>query len=279
MSIPPFPSGDEVSEVADWLELAVLNTGRPFRRGRLVTTLDRENAKVDAADVLDELERRNALMGTLWPLSVDDPTDAKVVSLRRNAPGRPLYTFFAALGLRQNITGQGRILFEHCVNELTAGLTGHSGIRIGHPREAPVPTSLREAIERYCADSAETEGRMKAPATTDQDMGMDVANWFPFTDNRGGYLHFVGQCATGADWPDKLTELSIRKLEDHIHWAVAPVRFFATPVVVTTQAFRRASLDGGLVLDRPRLVELNRRRPISAVLLRRVRTYTAALYD
>jgi hypothetical protein len=280
VSVPPFPESDIVREVADWVELAVLNTGQSFRRGRLVTTIDREDADVNPADVIDELERRQKIMDGRWPLILDDPIDAKVVALRRmNDRLRSLYRFFAALGLRLNITPEGRVLFEHCVNEVTAAITGRVGVRLGHPRERPVPPSLRMAIESYCQESSETEGRLKAPDAADQDMGMDIANWRSFQDDRGGYLHFIGQCATGADWKDKLPELNPHKIGDHINWAVRPVRFFATPVVVTHQEFRHASQDGGLILDRPRLMELAVSAPISSALLRRVRTFTATLYN
>lgn len=276
-SIPPFPDGDDVYEIADWMELAVLRTGRASKRGNLVSTIEREDARVSAADVLDELERRSALMRELWPLKLDDTKS--VVSLQSKPVSKALYTFFAALGLRQNITNEGRELFEHCVNALSSGLTRNAGIRIGFPRRDPVPTSLADATEMYLAASLELAGKMKPPPLTDGDLGLDVVNWMTFQDRRGGYLHFIGQCASGADWPDKLTELNPHKWADHINWAVPPVRFFATPFVVPTEDFRRSCLDGGLVLDRPRLIELSRRASIPAGILKRVREYTESLYD
>ena len=107
---------------------------------------------------------------------------------------------------------------------------------------------------------------------------MDIANWVPFNDGRGGYVHFIGQCATGADWEDKLTELNPHKWGDHVNWAVPPVRFFATPFVIPTEAFRRSSLDGGLVLDRPRLMELASKTTVSARTIKKLRKYTNTLY-
>jgi hypothetical protein len=274
---PPFPSSDEISEVADWVELMVLLSEKPYKRGSLVTTLEREDAHVNSADVFDELERREALMGELWPLDLDD--DEAVLSLREGAAHRTLYTFLAALGLRQNITHDGRVLFEECVSELSSAITGHAAIRIGHPRKAPVPQSLREAIERYCVDSREQEGKFKPPEAADKDLGMDVANWWPFKDGRGGYVHLIGQCATGADWDEKLPELAPRLWEEHIHWAVPPVRFFATPMVVSHEDFRRSSILGGLMLDRPRLIELAQRAGLSDETRDRIEDYTLTLYD
>jgi hypothetical protein len=279
MKAPTFPSGDEASEVADWVELSVMSKGTAQKRGNLTTTLEREDAKVDAADVFDEVERRHKLMGTLWPFKLDDPVDARIVEKRSKAKGKMLYSFLAALALRQNITPEGRILFEECVTELSGAFTGRAGIRIGFPRKAPVPTSLADAVDKYVKDSSELEGKMKAPPLTDGDLGMDVANWLPFKDQRGGYLHLIGQCATGADWSDKLTELNTYKWLDHIHWAVPPVRFFATPFVISVQDFRRSSLDGGLVLDRVRLMELADKQSLSGELTRRLRNYVDGLYS
>jgi hypothetical protein len=275
-TIPSFPYGDDIYETADWVELAVLRGGRPFKRGNLVTTIAREDANLSAADVMDELQRRSRLMGKLWPLQLDGSEN--IVSLRSRPPARVLYTFFAALGLRQGITNHGRELFESCVSELSAGLTANHGIRIGAPRRNPVPTSLADAISMYCAASVEFDGKMRAPPLSDGDLGMDIANWMPFRDGRGGYLHFIGQCATGADWSDKLTELNPHKWADHVNWAVPPVRFFATPFVIPTENFRRSCLDGGVVLDRPRLVELATKTRLTAAMLRAIDKYTASLY-
>lgn len=187
--------------------------------------------------------------------------------------------FLAALGMRVNIDHDGRVLFEECVAELSTGLTGNPAMRIGHPRKPPIPTPLKEAIELYCAESGELEGVFKAPQAADKDLGLDVATWLTFKDKRGGYLHFIGQCATGADWVDKLVDLNTPVLKDHVYWAVEPVRFFATPFVVPSEKFRRSSLKAGLVLDRPRLMELAERRAVPQALVDRLAAYTAGLYN
>ena len=102
------------------------------------------------------------------------------------------------------------------------------------------------------------------------DLDVDVVAWFPFLDRRGSYLHLVGQCATGADWKDKLTELNPHKWGDHLSWAVPPARFFATPLIIRKEEMRRLSKDGGLMLDRPRLIELADRRPLAKELMEEV---------
>jgi hypothetical protein len=273
---PPFPEDDDVAAVADWAELSAVLTGSPLSQAKLRTTVGRENAVSSTLveDAWAELQQRKVLFGGAWPFRLDETT----LTLRRRPGAIAWYAFLAALGLRYNIDNVGRELFEHCVAEVVAGLTGRRGLRIGFPRRAPMPTSLAEAVRVYCGGSAEELGVLHPTLPTDGDLGLDVVSWIAFRDARGGYLHFIGQCATGADWGDKLTELNPFKWGDHISWAVQPVRFFATPVIVRLGEFRRASKDGGLILDRPRLLALHEEAPLRGSTKRRVEAYCAELY-
>lgn len=181
--------------------------------------------------------------------------------------------------MRVGIENQGRILFESCVAEIVEGLTRIPGIRIGFPRVSPVPSDLTEAVKLYCERSCEPEGFSKSFPATDRDLGIDVVSWFPFRDKRGAFVHLVGQCATGADWKEKLPELNPHKWTDHLNWAVLPVRFFATPIVLRKEANRRLSMDGGLLLDRPRLLELAEMKPLGDGLRSELKSYCFSLYS
>jgi hypothetical protein len=254
-----------------------LYTGEAFTRAKLTTTAARENpqSKTLVEDTWSELQARSILFGGRWVFRLDDVA----LTPRRRTHEAIWYRFLAALGLRYNIDGKGRELFEHCVAEIVRGLTGRLGVRIGSPRRLPVPRSLKDAVDAYCQSSGEDMGKFHDPLATDGDLGLDVVSWMGFTDTRGGYLHFIGQCATGADWKEKLTELNPEKWSDHVSWAVRPVRFFATPVIVTgTWEFRRASKDGGLILDRPRLVALHEKAPLARRTRREIEKYCDNLY-
>lgn len=274
MAAPPFPSDEDVYTIADWAEITAVSTGRSVSRGKLITTLAREGAvsSAMAQDVWSELERRSALLAETWPLVLED-----AVLRARTARPSIIYVFLAALGLRYNIDGRGRELFEHCVTQIVAALTGRPGIRIGFPRRSPVPTPLAEAVNEYCRLSDEQLGRI-APPSSDGDLGLDIVSWRSFADGRGGYVHYIGQCATGADWRDKLTELNPHKWTDHVNWAVPAVRFFATPFVLRHEEFRRVSMDGGLILDRPRLLSLEKEAKLSRKLTNTLRAYCEELY-
>ena len=123
-----------------------------------------------------------------------------------------------------------------------------------------------------------SEEKLKTPPHGDKDLGLDVVTWMAFSDKRGAYLHFIGQCATGDDWYSKLHDLKVDWWKEHVGWAVEPVRFFATPIVVPTTKWRRTCLAAGLVLDRPRLIELFFRFSVRARWIAQIKSYCEALY-
>lgn len=275
--VPPFPSTNDPSEVADWVELTVCATGSRFGRGKLQTTMAREDAgDVNVvADIWAELESRARLFDRRWPFRITHDGVEPIARPRSFA----MHVFMAALGMRTNIDGAGRELFEHTVAELLRGIVGPNTVRIGAPRRPPIRTSLTDAVRDYFDAAAEDSAILRPFPTTDGDLGLDVAGWMTFSDSRGGYLHLIGQCATGADWPEKLLELNVRKWGDHVNWSVNPVRFFALPFIVRMDQFRRATLDGGLLLDRPRLMQLATMSPISTRLRLQLQRYCTGLYS
>lgn len=275
LATPPFPSDDDIPILADWVELATMGGQHPLTRGKLRTTMGRES--VGAADRRTdetwlELTRRAKIQAKGWPLKLDGDT----LSVARSDSALIFHYFLCAVSLGQNIDNAGRQLFEHCVSDVTAGLTLNHALRIGFPRTGGMPHSFREAVSLYCRLSGESV--VAPPPGTDNDLGLDVASWRLFSDGRGGYLHFVGQCATGADWFEKLGDLDIRVWSDHVNWAVTPVRFFATPFVIPIERWRRSCLKGGLVLDRPRLLELATTSPLRPRRLAAILDYCRLLY-
>jgi hypothetical protein len=271
LTSPPFPEENDPGLLADWAELWALTHHSPLSLGKFRTTLSRESQLVEtaAADAWSELERRAALISDSWPLKLQDGVLASVEGQAA------LFNYFmCALTFRYNIENSGRRIFEYCVTDAVRALTWNTALRIGAPREPHLP--LDTVVDQYCTQALEEKGK-QLPAT-DGDLGLDIAGWIRFPDNRGGYLHFVGQCATGQNWDEKLTELNPHKWRDHVGWAVPPVRFFATPFVIPENNFRRVSQDAGLILDRPRLLYLSTKAPLQPGTLKLVEEYCAQLY-
>lgn len=272
LTAPPFPEENDPWLLADWAEMWAMTSPAPLTHGKLRTTLSRESqlTEVAAIDTWNELARRASLFSTEWPLKLDEESLAA-----DQGAGTLLFNYFmCALTYRYNIDNDGRRIFEHCVTDVVSALTGAPALRLGAPRVPHRP--LKDVVSDYCTQSTEKAG--EPCPLTDGDLGLDIAAWTVFPDKRGGHLHFIGQCATGQNWDDKLTELSPNKWHDHVHWAVPPVRFFATPWVIPGPDFRRVSQDAGLVLDRPRLLYLSTKAALSQATKELVREYCADLY-
>lgn len=269
---PPFPEENEPELLADWAELWAMSEKRPLSLGKLRTTLARESqsSETSAADTWSELQRRSAVFRAEWPLRFED----EELRVAPEASTLLFNYFMCALTFRYGIENETRRVFELCVRDVMRALTRLDVMHLGAPRIPHRP--LKDVVADYCDASKEVKG--DDPPLTDKDLGLDVAAWISFPDGRGSYLHFLGQCATGGNWEDKLTELCVNQWRDHVRWAFDPVRFFATPFVIQNDDFRRVSQAAGLVLDRPRLLHLSTLSPLSSETVEQVRACCRALY-
>jgi hypothetical protein len=261
---PEFPVGGDSADVADWAELLVIGRRKPLTHASLSRVAEREGGGI-GEDVIDSawesLGDRARLHGSRWPFQLADDTLAPSTP---RADLLALYTFLCLLSFSGEVEHAGRRLFEHCVSDLVVGLTNGPALRLGAPRIAPVPTGFEAAVTYYgTAGDEKIVARLVDP-DHEQDGGLDVASWFPFDDSRGCYLHLIGQCATGANWLDKTRDLTVDRWYDYIQWGLRPVPFLAIPrVILSNLQLRRVTKEAGLVLDRPRLLELCSRKPLS----------------
>jgi hypothetical protein len=281
LGAPVFSEEFDVSELADWVELTVAVSDHPFLVGTLQTTLAREGSRGDPAAIAEqvwsELVRRGELCRDSWPLRL---VGNRLRRLRLH-PNSLLHYYLTSLSLGDDVRSGGRRLFEECVTDLVAGLSGGYALRTGWPRTRGMPASLDEAVASYTALSKEQKIQQQPLPASDKDFGLDVVTWRRFQDGRGGYLPFIGQCATGKNWyeTDKHKELQIGSWTPHVTWAVDPVRFFAVPFVIPPDRWFRTSRDAGLVLDRPRLLELALNSPISRRRAASMYAYCRTLYE
>lgn len=273
LASPPFPEENDPWLIADWAELWAMTHASPLSMGKLKTTLARESQldEAEAVDAWTELERRAKLFSPEWPLTLAQD----VLAAKPDGDAVIFNYFMCALAFGYGIENEGRKIFEFCVRDVVRALIGHPALRLGAPRVPYRP--LKDLVIDYCKQSIEKEGQ--PPPATDADLGLDIAGWLPFPDGRGGHVHFIGQCATGQNWVDKVTELNANKWRDHVQWAVPPVRFFAAPFVIREKDFRRVSQDAGLVLDRPRLLYLMGKAPLLPDTLKAVKDYCSTLYS
>jgi hypothetical protein len=88
-----------------------------------------------------------------------------------------------------------------------------------------------------------------------KEAGLDLMLFRPFADGRTGLPVFLFQCASGADWNEKLHTPSLRIWTKVIQFPSDPKKAFATPFAILSPEFARTSnLVDGLVIDRLRLL-------------------------
>jgi hypothetical protein len=280
--VSAFPAGAKPDPwaVADWVELRALASRAVVKRGDIRSALETEGAETPelvAEETWHVLEERSRLHGSRWPLVL---AGARISRRNHTRVSLSLYRYLSVLSLGQDIDADDRALFEDVVAALLSPLTGRPGYRTGHPARPGQLRSFRERVEKYgLLASLATSEIGQDPLPDDKDLGLDAASWRRFADGRGGDVHFIAQCATGGDWEEKLSDLNLEVWKPHIAWAVTPVRVFATPrvLVVPSTKWIRITRKGGLILDRPRLVELSTTTRVSQRLMRQMQARLRAL--
>ena len=103
-------------------------------------------------------------------------------------------------------------------------------------------------------------GRIHTPLLSSaNDLGLDVACWSTLFPDARDIMHLWGQCATGEDWDEKLGDLNFELWKRHVTFDFPPLRFLAIPRVVPNRKdWGRIVTEAGLVLDRPRLLHLQK---------------------
>lgn len=176
----------------------------------------------------------------------------------------PAYAFCLILALKdwysvgeRDYTEQGE-LFEK-LTERSLQAHGWRLLRTGW--SATKVNRLRSTVEAIAAHLGEPEiaggvGRWTKPDA--KDAGLDLVCDRPFADERGGRPLFFVQCASGADWGQKVYTPDLRLWGQLIDFSNSPIRGFALPYALGDDDFRRTvSRVNGMVLDRLRLVAVS----------------------
>jgi hypothetical protein len=281
------PSAAEGREAhADWLELRALEAAdrnssiqdliQVIRRTGTIEAIksddepedpeDRgaEKTQVVAEDAFAEIEDRHTSCGGdrgAYPYRLG----SQYIELRKGRE-QSVYLFLLLLSRFGKDAGpkgsHGARLFELlCVEAATDYFGGVKcevrSFHFGAPRRS-TPRGFRDALNEMCREMGEGQGcRADRPNLADQkDARLDLSIWRPFPDNRPGKLIGFGQCATGTDWPDKLTHLQ----PEHFcrQWmldtpSVLPIRLFFAPFRIENRRWRDVTGMGGIIFDRCRI--------------------------
>lgn len=104
-------------------------------------------------------------------------------------------------------------------------------------------------------------GQYKKPRGTKrytQDGKLDTVGWIPFSDNLQGKLSVFGQCKTGTNWRDAISQLQpagfIKKFMTN-PYHTDPLRAFFVSESVDRSRWHDMTIDAGLLFDRCRIVD------------------------
>lgn len=147
-------------------------------------------------------------------------------------------------------------LFEHLSTIAAGNYVAGDAIRFAAPR-VNLPKKFSLALDTLCRDLIkEGDGYKDNTPASSKDRTLDVVAWRKFRDDSPGKLLLFGQCATGADWADKLTELQPGAF--CAQWMlttppVEPLRAFFIPHRVEEDSWEWYSRRAGIIFDRCRL--------------------------
>lgn len=228
---------------------------------------EQDEALAQAAfDELDERRRNFGDRAAFYPFEISGTS----LNLKEDAE-QSLYTFLALLSWFGKDAGpngwDGEKVFEDicakaCESYFGAQFNGRvRSVVFGFPRRV-LPRSFGPALDELCASIGEGAGHHKGrPRLPDQkDAKLDIVSWIEFHDRRQGKLISFGQCATGRNWTEKITELPSPDRWCG-HWmsetpTVLPIRAFFVPHRIERDNWSHSCTFGGILYDRCRIASL-----------------------
>ena len=282
------PASASPERHADWVELLALSKAdhngslqdivQELRRSGSVEDVESdedepvldigsEKTQIIAEGAFSEIEDRLSACGTdpaLYPFEVT----AQYIQERPRDEVSSVYQFLLLLSKFGKDAGpaaaDGADLFERlsavaALQYFGGADRGVETYLFGFPRRV-APAGFKAALDDLCYRMGEGGGCRKRPTLKDQkDAKLDLAVWRRFEDRRHGQLIGFGQCATGENWPGKLTELQptgFCRMWMYDCPTVDPVRLFFVPFRVESATWDQVCINGGIPFDRCRITAL-----------------------
>ena len=264
LELPDSPT--DTLRLADWLEIyALLSPDGNSSRGDLESALrvaalyeidDDEDIELKCLEVFDELEQRLKASGEAYPFDLD----YSVLQVKSSWEDFPAYIFCLCLSYfgwtaRKNEAINPRKLFEKLSCLAAKRFLQGNAVDFGPPREK-LPTPFPEAITVICRLIGEGEGYKDQPSLNRKDDKLDLIAWKEFADKLPSKMLMFGQCASGWNWEDKLTELQPEAFCGN--WMqevpVSPlIRSFFVPHRLERLKWKWATRQAGIFFDRCRI--------------------------
>lgn len=272
--MPDLPlASEEPEHHADWLEWRAFLEGHAswaeHQRDLGIGGGDEgEEGECEAAPfellidaVAAELSERTVACGSRGYPFVVEPEGLT----RRTAGSGEVYWFLLLLSLYGKGSESPEIRAEQLFEELCAEAFG---AYLGKPREGVEtrvfgfprrigPKGFAPAVDLLCRSLGEGDCHCETPRAPHQkDAHLDLVAWRGFPDRKAGQLIAFGQCATGANWFQKIHELRpeawcrlwLKRLP-----LVMPLGSLFVPHRIERDLWREANTYGGIVFDRCRI--------------------------
>lgn len=259
----------ELDALCDWIEGSVAFTVTRISQSELVDVLCENNiyasqdmASARLGDAWAELRRRAQLLETGCPFALNGPRIDRTMKWRANAA----YAFCLMVSLQawykawarekfgDDFRTQGE-LFERLTEEALA-FDGWETHRTGWSQSKPDKIAAVVAgVAEHIVEDERPESIPKWTKEEANEAGLDVVCSRPFGDNRAGRPLYFVQCASGANWNDKLHTPVLSVWDKLIDFANKPQKAFALPFALLEAPFRHTALRvEGMILDRYRLL-------------------------
>lgn len=212
-----------------------------------------------------EIERRRAACGDGYPFILDQQ-GYTIRPLRDSLNERYTVYKYLLLATRLNMNANrrysgydGTLLLEELAAEVAKEYLGARAESLVFGTAA-VPASFRDKVNDLCSKIGEGGGfvnRDESPPTA-KDGKLDIVAWKNFADRRSGKLITFGQCKTGTDYKDTLTQLqpdSFCKKWMRSQPVVNPVRMFFISEALPDDHWYNISSDAGILFDRCRIID------------------------
>lgn len=216
------------------------------------------------SEALDETARRQQICSMTYYPFIIHATSLKAAEDAEES----VYAFLLLLSFLKGNAPQhaeAAKLFEELSAEAGAAYLGCSSSKnayvFGFPRRRG-PKAFLPAVAELCGKGLLNEGYAnidEPKAVHQKDARLDVVVWKNFPDARRGRIILFGQCATGADWEDKVYSLEPNKWREK--WLVEPLLpcpqgAFFVPFAVSDEDWKHTLIDGGVLFDRFRIAGL-----------------------
>jgi hypothetical protein len=258
----------ELDVFCDWIESCVLFDDPELSASDVVDALMEENIYEDADmaaqrvdDAWTEIRRRHSWIRDGSPFVVD----SRRITRLRTWKAVSAHSFCLLLSLAQwyrgwaeqfgfNYIDQGELFEELTKESLLLQFSGWQVFRTGW--SSTHCQDLSNIVSQVASALGESTGDVKRwTGDRAKDGELDLVCCRPFLDARVGIPVFLMQCASGADWDQKLHTPRLEIWTKIIHWASCPKKGFAVPLALDDGAFvAKCGLVNGMLLDRYRIL-------------------------